>query len=50
MPNLPGFLVTVNLLSKDSVPAFLVSGYHYAWFIGFAVAFGVYLILRKLCE
>jgi NCS1 family nucleobase:cation symporter-1 len=48
LPNLPGFLVTVNLLSKDSVPAFLVESYHYAWFIGFAVAFVAHLVFRKL--
>ena len=48
LPNLPGFLVTVNLLSKETVPAFLVESYHYAWFIGFAVAFAVYLPLRKI--
>ena len=48
LPNLPGFLVTVKLLSKDSVPAFLVSSYSYAWFIGFAVAFAAYLVLRKI--
>ena len=35
-----------GLLSKDSVPAFLVSSYNYAWFIGFAVAFGAYLVFK----
>jgi NCS1 family nucleobase:cation symporter-1 len=48
LPNLPGFLVTVNVVSKDSVPAFLVESYHYAWFIGFAVAFVAHLVFRKL--
>ena len=48
LPNLPGFLVTVKLLPKDAVPAFLVSSYNYAWFIGFAVAFLAYLALRRL--
>ena len=48
LPNLPGFLVTVKLWKPEDVPAFLVSSYHYAWFIGFAVAFIVYLVLRKL--
>ena len=36
-------------LSAASVPASLVHLYNYAWFIGFAVAFAVYLALRKLC-
>jgi len=50
LPNLPGFLVNVESkwISKDAVPAWLLSSYDYAWFIGFAVAFAVYLILRKL--
>jgi NCS1 family nucleobase:cation symporter-1 len=48
LPNLPGFCVAVKWLPKESVPHFLVSSYDYAWFIGFAVAFVVYLVLRKL--
>ncbi len=48
LPNLPGFLVNVKWLRKDAVPAALVSSYDYAWFIGFAVAFIVYLALRKI--
>src|SRR5438874_8676054 len=48
LPNLPGFLVTVNLVDPTSVPAFFVRLYDYAWFVGFAIAFVVYLILRKL--
>ncbi|HYR57999.1 MAG TPA: cytosine permease, partial [Chthoniobacteraceae bacterium] len=49
-PNIPGFLVNVKWLSKDAVPAFLVSSYDYAWFLGFAVAFSVYLAFRKLSD
>jgi NCS1 family nucleobase:cation symporter-1 len=48
LPNVPGFLVTVKWVGKDVVPQFLVSSYDYAWFIGFAIAFGSYLVLRKL--
>jgi NCS1 family nucleobase:cation symporter-1 len=47
LPNLPGFLVNVKWMTNDTVPAWLVSSYHYAWFIGFAVAFAAYLILKK---
>jgi NCS1 family nucleobase:cation symporter-1 len=47
LPSLPGFLVNVNALSAASVPAFLTQLYSYAWFVGFAVAFVVYLVLRK---
>ncbi|MDQ2918617.1 MAG: NCS1 family nucleobase:cation symporter-1 [Verrucomicrobiota bacterium] len=48
LPNLPGFLVTVKLIGADSVPDFLVTLYSYAWFVGFAIAFGIYLALRAL--
>jgi nucleobase:cation symporter-1, NCS1 family len=48
LPSLPGFLVNVNLLSAADVPAFLAQLYDYAWFVGFALAFAVYLALRKI--
>jgi NCS1 family nucleobase:cation symporter-1 len=48
LPSLPGFLVNIKALSAESIPAALAHLYNYAWFIGFAVAFAVYLIGRKL--
>jgi NCS1 family nucleobase:cation symporter-1 len=48
LPSLPGLLVSVNLLSAAEVPAFLAQLYNYAWFIGFAVAFAVYLAFRPI--
>ncbi|MEO7932975.1 MAG: NCS1 family nucleobase:cation symporter-1 [Chthoniobacterales bacterium] len=45
LPSLPGFLVEVKLIASTAVPAFLVTAYHSAWFIGFAVAFVAYLAL-----
>src|SRR5271170_1670682 len=48
LPSLPGFLVNINALSAESIPASLAHLYNYAWFIGLAVAFTVYLALRKL--
>lgn len=48
LPSLPGFLVQVKLMSPNSTPVFLQTLYHYAWFIGFVVAFAVYLGLRRL--
>ncbi|MEA3211189.1 MAG: nucleobase:cation symporter, family [Chthoniobacter sp.] len=48
LPNLPGFLVTVKVVPAEAVPGFLVQSYHYAWFIGFAVAFIAYLVFRRL--
>ncbi len=50
LPNLPGFLVTVKLVSADRVPTFFTNSYHYAWFIGFAVAFAAYLAMRKFAS
>lgn len=48
LPSLPGFLVNIKALSADSIPVALAHLYNYAWFIGFAVAFVVYLIGRKI--
>jgi len=48
LPSLPGFLVTVKLIDGAGFPAFLLGLYHYAWFVGFGLAFAVYLALRKL--
>jgi NCS1 family nucleobase:cation symporter-1 len=48
LPSLPGFLVTVKLIDGAGLPAFLLGLYHYAWFVGFGLAFAVYLILRRL--
>jgi NCS1 family nucleobase:cation symporter-1 len=48
LPNLPGFLVTVKLLDTGSVPGFWVTLYNYAWFVGFAIAFLIYIALRKM--
>ncbi len=47
IPNVPGFLVTVNLVEKESVSIWIANLYHYAWFVGFVVSFLVYLILMK---
>lgn len=48
LPSLPGFLIQIKALSPESVPALLADLYHYAWFVGFALAFVIYLILRKI--
>ncbi|HTD67887.1 MAG TPA: NCS1 family nucleobase:cation symporter-1 [Candidatus Limnocylindria bacterium] len=48
LPSLPGFLVQVKRLNPDSVPPFLVSLFHYAWFIGFALAFVTYIIAFQI--
>ena len=43
-PNLPGFLGTVRWAT---VSPFWISLYHYAWFVGFAISFGVYLAAMR---
>ena len=47
LPSLPGFLIKINLLSDEAVPAFFVGVYNFAWFVGFLVAFTAYLLGRK---
>src|SRR5437763_1979640 len=50
LPNLPGFAVTVHLIPANAVPPFLVRLYDYAWFVGFSIAFVMYLLLRYTLE
>jgi NCS1 family nucleobase:cation symporter-1 len=48
LPSLPGFLIKISVLDTADVPPVLMHLYDYAWFVGFAIAFVVYLALRKL--
>lgn len=48
LPNLPGFLATIKVLPQTSIAPIFISLYHYAWFVGFALAFVLYLAGRKL--
>lgn len=48
LPSLPGFFVAVRLLPAEAVAPVFIELYNYAWFVGFAVGFAVYLPLRKL--
>ncbi len=48
LPNLPGFLVTIKALPANSFPAWLVGSYHYAWFVGFGLAFALYSLIRPI--
>ncbi len=45
LPNVPGFLVHVKLLSASVAPAFFQTLYNYAWFVGFFISGGIYLAL-----
>ncbi|MEX1113834.1 MAG: NCS1 family nucleobase:cation symporter-1 [Akkermansiaceae bacterium] len=46
LPNLPGFFVQVGW--AENVPVFFKMLYPQAWFTGFGLAFGLYLLFRKL--
>ena len=49
LPNLPGFLMDVHVLSGDwTGAAFFSELYKYAWFVGFAIAFALYLMFKKI--
>jgi len=48
LPSLPGFLVNVKVFSAETVPTGLSQLYDYAWFVGFATAFVVYLAGRMM--
>jgi NCS1 family nucleobase:cation symporter-1 len=48
LPSLPGFLAQVHAIDGAGIAPFLLQLYNYAWFIGFGLAFVVYLFLRKL--
>src|SRR5581483_6438533 len=43
-PCAPGFLATA---ADAGVPDFFVTLYHYAWFVSFALSFGVYVLLTR---
>jgi len=50
LPNLPGFLATIKVPPPNSVAPIFLSIYRYAWFVGFALAFGLYLLLRGIAD
>ena len=48
LPNVPGFLVRIGLLEAAAVPGWLLTAYQSAWFVGFALGFVLYLLLRSI--
>jgi NCS1 family nucleobase:cation symporter-1 len=48
LPNLPGFLKAAGFVAD--VPAVFVSLYTYAWFVGLAVAGGLYMLLMRSAQ
>ncbi|MFQ3670381.1 MAG: NCS1 family nucleobase:cation symporter-1 [Verrucomicrobiia bacterium] len=47
-PHVPGFLVTVGAVPEEMVGSFWRSLYHYSWFSGFALAFGLQVLLWRV--
>lgn len=47
LPNIPGFLTTIQAIPADSVPAMISNLYHYAWFVGFGVSGTIYYVLQR---
>ncbi len=47
LPNVPGFLITIKVLSEDVVWPWLSGLYSYAWFVGFFVSGVCYLALMR---
>jgi nucleobase:cation symporter-1, NCS1 family len=42
IPNIPGFLLQVKVVSADIFPVWISDLYHYAWFVGFFISGVVY--------
>jgi NCS1 family nucleobase:cation symporter-1 len=42
LPNVPGFFLTIGLISKEAFPEWISGLYNYAWFVGFAVSSVIY--------
>ena len=47
LPNVPGFLVTIKVISKDAFPLWVNDLYNYAWFVGFFVSAILYILLMR---
>ena len=47
IPNIPGFLTTIKVISADAAPGWLSGLYNYAWFVGFFVSGISYLLMTK---
>ncbi|MDQ6755619.1 MAG: NCS1 family nucleobase:cation symporter-1 [Bacteroidota bacterium] len=47
IPNIPGFLLTIKLISANAVPVWVSNLYNYAWFVGFFVSGISYILMMK---
>ena len=47
VPNVPGFLVLIKVISAGSIPIWILDLYNYAWFVGFFISGLLYWILMR---
>jgi len=47
LPNLPGFLLQIQVTSSAAFPAWISQLYNYAWFVGFFVSGLVYMMIMR---
>jgi nucleobase:cation symporter-1, NCS1 family len=47
LPNVPGFLLQIKLISANAIPGWISNLYHYAWFVGFFVSAILYILLMR---
>jgi len=47
LPNVPGFLTTIKVISADAVPTWVSGLYNYAWFVGFFISGLSYMLMMK---
>ena len=47
LPNVPGFLLQIKLISSSTFPGWISNLYNYAWFVGFFVSGIVYMLLMR---
>ncbi|HEX7904193.1 MAG TPA: NCS1 family nucleobase:cation symporter-1 [Chitinophagaceae bacterium] len=47
LPNVPGFLLQIKLVSPTAFPGWINDLYHYAWFVGFFVSGITYILLMR---
>jgi NCS1 family nucleobase:cation symporter-1 len=47
LPNVPGFLLQIKLISSGAFPGWIAQLYNYAWFVGFFVSGILYILLMR---
>jgi nucleobase:cation symporter-1, NCS1 family len=47
IPNIPGFLTTIKVISPNAVPAWMAHLYNYAWFVGFFISGLTYMFMMR---